>query len=432
MEENIANSVKTIVLVICASNYERHQHIIKSVHSELSKRGPYVLYVLTNYGIYFDSLKMDFSHGEAADYSLLDTMKIDGCILESNLASMKLVNFIMDKLKKRNIPTVTINLDLDGVPSVKLDVKRATYELMSHLTEKHGCKKINLVMNEGSGSISEIAEQTYREVIAYHNITPEDNRIMTSTVGINQGRQLYDKFDQLGVMQDCDAVICVHDVCAIGLVMELEDRGKKVPEDIKVCSLNHSNNSKAFRPDITGIDPMEPDAAAKACDVLISLMNGLPVPMETIYEGKTMYRRSCGCIYQLSYEKDTAGVYQSIIYNKIEAGSQIMNMMRFNDMLEQVETIDQFGENMEKLMTGLGISRFFCCLNESDISYIMSDKTDHKSEYDDPYDEYMKVIAVSTDKPDKIKRGLRFPKSKVIPVEPSVGDLLLVYLQDMH
>ena len=74
-----------IGLVICASNYERHRNIIQAVHRALTKKGPYALFVITNYGAYYDG--RDFQHGEPADYSLLDHIELDGCILEANLGS---------------------------------------------------------------------------------------------------------------------------------------------------------------------------------------------------------------------------------------------------------------------------------------------------------------------------------------------------------
>ncbi len=426
MERN-NRQIKKIALVICASNNERHRNIVTAVHAELKKRGDCVLYVLTNYGIYTDGEDTAHLHGEPANYSLLDSMELDGCIIESNIGSNKLARFLAEKLKQKSIPAVTINIDVPDVPAIHLDARDAVYELMEHLVEKHGCRRINLVLNEGNKSISDMAETTYNEVLGTYGIPFDERRILRSYVGIQMGRQIYDIYDHSGVMKDCEAVICVHDVCAIGLIMELESRGVKVPDDIRICSLNHSSNSMVFRPDITGIDRMDKDAAAIACEILLKQIEGEEVPAVTYYKSIPIYRRSCGCIYQLSYEDDTAGVYQNLIYNKVEAAAQIRSTMRFSDMLETVETIGQLSKNIDRMMTGLDISSYYCCLNESDIDYIMSDAADTKTYNDLPYEDTMRVIAGRSPRGKMFTGDTAFSTGQIAPVAPEAGDMLIIY-----
>ena len=160
--DNDKKEPKKIALVICASNNERHRNIVTAVHSELKKAGDCVLFVLTNYGVYIDGDDpKGYLHGESANYSLLDHMELDGCIIESNIGSRKLTSLLAEKLKKKGVPTVSINIDVQGSPAVHLDAQDAVYELMEHLVEKHGCRHINLVLNEGNQRISDIDEATY-------------------------------------------------------------------------------------------------------------------------------------------------------------------------------------------------------------------------------------------------------------------------------
>ena len=183
----------------------------------------------------------------------------------------------------------------------------------------------------------------------------------------------------------------------------------------------------AFRPDITGIDRMDGVAAQKACRLLMKLMAGEDVPAVTYYKSRPIYRRSCGCIYQLSYEDDTAGVYQNMVYNKVEAAAQIRSTMQFIDMLETVETIGQLSGNIDRMMRGLGISGYYCCINESDIDYIMSDKADTKTSSDPPYEDVMRVIAGKTQGGTVFAGDTTFPIKDIIPIKPAAGDMLLIY-----
>ncbi len=427
MNKDEEKQPKKIALIICASNNERHRNIITTVHSELKKRGDFIFYVLTNYGVYINGKEKEYIHGEPAIYSLLDHMELDGCLIEANIGSNGLAGSFADKLRKRGVPAVTINIDVPDVPAVHLDSQDAVYELMEHLVERHNCRKINLVLNEGNRRISDNARDIYHNVMKKHGIPVDEKRILDSLVGIQIGRQIFGKYDRRGVMRDADAVVCVHDVCSIGLTMELESRGIKVPDDIKVCSLNYSSNSMVFRPDITGVDRRDNEAAKVACDVLIRLIEGEQVPDLTIYKSRTVFRRSCGCVPDENYDNENAGIYQNLVFNKVEAAAQIKSAMYLSDMLEQVETIGQLSSGIDGMMKGLEIGSYYCCLNESDIDYIMSDRADKKTAADAPYEPVMRVIAGRTGDGDVFSGETTFPIDDIIPVEAHNGDILIFY-----
>ena len=427
MNKDEEKQPKKIALVICASNNERHRNIVTSTYSELKKRGNYILYVLTNYGVYINGKEKEYVHGEPAIYSLLDHMELDGCLIEANIGSNALAGSLADKLRKKGVPAVTVNIDVPGVPAVHLDTRDAVRELMEHLVEKHNCRNINLVLNEGNRRISDIARATYEEVLSKYGFPYDERRVLNSMVGIQICRKIYGKYDKLGVMRDADAVICVHDVSALGLTLELESRGIKVPDDIKICSLNYSNNSMVFRPDITGIDRRDKDAARISCDVLIRMIAGETVPDMTVYKSRPVFGRSCGCVPGEAYENENAGIYQNLIFNKVEAASQIQSAMSLSDILEQVETIGQFGSGIDGMMKGMGIGSYYCCINEGDIDYIMSDREDKKTSEDAPYESVMRVVAGRTTDGDLFAGETTFPIDRIIPVEAHAGDILTFY-----
>ena len=118
--ESAGRKIFRIGLVTCASNFERHQIMLQAFHQALKKKGPYALYVITNYGIYYGD---HFSwQGEAADYSLLDHIQLDGCILESNLASERMTGQLAERLRKRRIPVIAMNLNIERLRRCSLHV----------------------------------------------------------------------------------------------------------------------------------------------------------------------------------------------------------------------------------------------------------------------------------------------------------------------
>ncbi len=162
---------KNIALIINASNFERQKVIIKAAHQILKAKGGYVLYVLSNYGAFYDDTWHE--HGEGAIYDLLNYVKFDGCILEGNLGSKQLANRISELLREKGTPLVTINIDADGAPFLTINAYRACYELMEHLIDRHGCTRINLVLQDGLDVISMQMKKAYYEVLSKKEIVPD-------------------------------------------------------------------------------------------------------------------------------------------------------------------------------------------------------------------------------------------------------------------
>lgn len=410
---------KNIALIINASNFERQKVIINAAHRILKERGGYTLYVFSNYGIFYDNTWR--GHGEVAIYDLLRYKRFDGCILEGNLGSIQLADRIAGKLKEKGTPVVTINIEAEGVPFLTIDAYGAGCELMEHLIDWHGCTRINLVLTGENDSISMQMNRAYHEVLDRRNIPADDRRILYRQVSIQNGRGLYREFQDLGI-GDADAVISVHDVIAIGLCLELEERGLEVPKDILLCTLNYSTNSIVFRPMLTGADRRDEAAVEKACGLLEEMMAGRAVERENYYECKMHYGTSCGCHKHEEpiYNKR----YQDLILAKVEAATQVSGMMQYNNALEKVSSLDQLADNLREMLEGISCSDFFCCLNQSDLKYIVNKESERKTEEGRIYDRTMVAVTGSSERTGILK-NMAFPVEKLFPAETREGDILI-------
>ena len=369
-------ALKKIALVTCGSNFERHGNTIRAMRRKLVEMGGYALYVITSYGVYQDG--MDFAEGEPAIYRLLETIEIDGCILEANLGSIELAERITAILKSRGIPVLAINLKLENIPCLRLEIKTAGLELLEHLILAHACSRINLVLSKGNRVISDTMLEVYRRVMSKHGIPYDERRVLITPVSFQSGRTIFETFDSRCVMKDAQAVVCIHDVCAIGLCMELETRGMRAPDDLRICSVNCSGNSIAWSPGITGIDRMDGKAAELACELMDQMLNGKNICQDNTYPGQVRFLNSCGCNVSASAYCGTPEVFHRLVINKVEAANQIGRMMQFNNALEDVQSLTQLASNIHRMMLGIDCQSYFCCLNEDDLSYIESDRPDTK------------------------------------------------------
>ena len=414
-------SVKKIALITSTSNFERHKNTIRAVHRRLQELGGYALYVLTSYGLFVEETAYD--KGESSIYSLLDEAEFDGCIIEGNFGVKEMMDGFVTKLKERGIPFVAANFGTEEAPHVLIDGYYSACQMLTHLIEHHHCTKINFVSTTKNDKIVADSVRGYRDTLEQHGIEVEENRILYRPVSINGGRKLADEFKKANV-NDAEAVVTVHDVHSIGLCLELQDRGIRVPEDILVCSLNRSANSMAFRPSISGVDRMDGKIVEKACDLLIDLMNGKEVPLENYTRGEAEYTHSCGCEGRRAAKSDRE--HQQLVLAKIEMGTQIRQMTQYNDSLDEVESLEGLMTNLQNMYNGLDCGQFVMCLNQGAIDYISSEKDFSGPENGKFFDSTMEVVRGYTERTGQLEH-VKFPIGKLLPMEVAEGDLLLFY-----
>ena len=416
-------AVKKIALVTCGSNFERHGNIIRAMRRKLAELENYALYVVTSYGVYADG--MDFTRGEAAVYRLLEVLDIDGCILEANLGSNELAERITEMLKKRGIPVLAINLKIDNVPGLHLEIRKAGLELLEHLILTHGCSRINLALSFGNRVISDNMLEVYRQALSQYGLPYDERRVLITPVSFQSGHEIYETYDERGVMGDTQAVVCIHDVCAFGLCLELQERGLRVPEDLKICSVNCSGNSIAWSPGITGIDRMDGKAAELACELMDQMLGGKEISRYNTYPGEVCCLGSCGCEAPAEAYAGRREVFRRLVINKVEAAKQIGGMMQFNNALEDVESLAQLASNIRRMMLGIGCPSYFCCLNENDLSYIESDREDTRAAGESPYHDRMVVLTGQSARTGDLT-GASFPLNQLVPAQAQPGDIFLI------
>ncbi len=361
-------SLKKIALVTSASNFERHKNVIKAVHNKLKQLGNYALYVISSYGLYrrYDI----YENGEASIYALLEKGNFDGCILEGNIDNGKMLRHMADICLAREIPFVTLNIGVEEHPFFMMDSYYACCDLMAHLIEKHHCEKINMVAVSYEDNFRTRALQAYKDTLEKYHIPVEEKRIIYNDVSIKNGREVLNYARENGI-DDAQATLCMHDVFAIGLCMEMQEQGIRVPEEMKICSLNYSTNSSVFRPNITGADRGDRELAEMACESLDAMIEGKCVPRENYVKGHIHYGESCGC--NREKENIVKSEYQELILNKIEMGNQISRMMQYNDSLESVSSLDELGDSIQRMLWGISCKEFVLNLNLQTVKYIAND-----------------------------------------------------------
>jgi len=411
--------MKRVALITCASNFERQYRLIESIHRQLLSQGDYVLFVLSNYGVFADGIKLPIE--QTCIYELIDYLKLDGAIIDTNMTgNASLAEYVCGKLQSRNIPFVTVDVIIDDFPYVIKDNVANTASMLEHLISVHDCKKINLVVSDSKMTDSHNLVDVYRQILSEKGIPFDPERIFYKSVSMENGSEIFYECKQRRV-SDCDAILFYHDVLAIGFVEAMEDNGYQVPDNCSVCSLNYSTNSELYRPSITGVSIEYSAIAQKAVEVLTSLMKGKTVDKANYYPCEVCFRESCGCKRSVNsiHPRD----YKLLVKNKINAGGEISQMMHFNYDIEGVTSIRDLCHALADMLDGIGAKHYFCNINKSDLGYIAGESDEQAASFS--FGEKMVTLAGRCD-----TKGLFFEKeynlSDIVPVPVNEGDMIFV------
>lgn len=263
----------------------------------------------------------------------------------------------------------------------------------------------------------------YQDTLKKYGIPYEEDRIVYCPISVNGGRSLYQTFCDNHI-DDADAVLCVHDVVALGLYNELEKKGIRVLQELLICTLNRSTNSVIFRPDFTGVDRRDGLLAEKACHLLIEMINGNQIPIENYSSGKIYYGESCGC--ECEYIPESRKWHQQLVMHTVDSGRQINYIMKFNDALETVASLEELGDNIQHMLHEIQCSEFFCCINKQDLKYIMNDPGYDPLPEWKSLDNTMVAITGTADRIGTLK-NFDYPTEKIVPVEEQDGDIFILY-----
>ncbi|MBN2738854.1 MAG: SpoIIE family protein phosphatase [Spirochaetales bacterium] len=270
--------------------------VFNTLKNAVKKYDMEMLYFISN------ALGIPIENGKGANilYQIPNSEILDGVIVISNILSSSTSheNFHKQLLKYHALPVVSLGLQFENIPSIVLNNITAIQSLVNHLVKDHHYRKIAYLRGRA----------THVDDIERYNAflkTMEDNRVPVDQDLILQGnfstetarlviKELLDiKKKKPG--KDIEAIVCSNDYTAVGVVLELQSRGIKIPEDIAVTGFDDIPFSSCLSPTFTTISQPFGKMAEMALELMIDLINGKKVPSLTYQSAQVVYRRSCGC-----------------------------------------------------------------------------------------------------------------------------------------
>jgi len=194
-------------------------------------------------------------------------------------------------------PMVSLEYQMDGVPTIVPDGYDAEYRLVEHLIKDHGCRTINYVGGSPEHPDNILRKKAYMDALTANGIPIEKHRIRDYSYMEVDGHQAYNDFKELGI-ETPDAVVCANDSMALGYCLEAESEGKYPPDDFLITGYDNDETSRSFTPLISSVDKNVKAMGYLGCDVLMRLLNNEKVEPVISHEQALVLRGSCGCYSQ--------------------------------------------------------------------------------------------------------------------------------------
>jgi PAS domain S-box-containing protein len=248
-----------------------------------------------------------------AIYQLVNPERLDGLIVASGaicnyLNQKELLDFYKPF---RSIPTVSISLPIEGIPSILVDNKAGMRETMSHLIQVHGYRRIVFIRGPQTNLEAEERFAAYKEVLKEYNI-PFDNKIVfqgdfSFRSGTEIAKMILDekKFD-------FDAIVASNDDMAYAVFRLFKANGIRIPEDVALTGYDDIEEIQFFSPPFTTVRQPLYEQSYKAGEIILDKLEGKDVPLLHKLSTKLVIRESCGCFPLTFHEaksKPKSGVF---------------------------------------------------------------------------------------------------------------------------
>ena len=186
--------------------------------------------------------------------------QVDGIIVGSH--NEGILNY-----KNQNLTVVSIDTYLsESIPIVSSD-NYAGGKIATELLLSKGCKCIvNIDSHFSLKTQARLRKKAYEDVMKEHNRTPITYEIASTFNDQNQKEVINKILDEY---PNVDGVFATNDLFAANFITQARQRGKNVPNDIKVIGYDGTETCQQFLPELTTIKQPIEAMAKTAIEILI-------------------------------------------------------------------------------------------------------------------------------------------------------------------
>ena len=325
---------KVIAFVHARFALEDQQDLIKMVTKKSAEHNCKVVFFSTLTNFY----KKELDASELRMFDIVPVEKFDAIVfMAETFKSEEGQKKFVKRASKAGVPVIAVDHFVPGCINISFDYRDAFREIVKHMVEYHGYRRLNFMAGVPNNSFSDERIEVFKEVL-------EENQIPFDSKNV-----YYGNFWEVPTVQAMDkmleeqtelpeAIVCANDTMALTVCDYLHKKGIRVPEDVAVSGFDGLEVGKYHQPQLlTSIY----DVGAFA-DAIFQLVNSeLCVAGEAKHKVSAYNRMkiggSCGC----------AGI------DALDASAKIIQIK--SDMNEQMEYQINLGRMVANYGEGEGM-----------------------------------------------------------------------------
>jgi len=228
-------------------------------------------------------------------FDLVNPSALDGLIVDfDTLCHYVGIPALREFCARYPLPMVSNGVALPGIPGVRLDFAQGMRAVIAHLIEAHHCRRIAFIRGPASSLTGEERYLAYQQALAAYDIPFDPQLVASGTFYAPSGAEAVRLlFDERGLKPD--ALAAANDFMALDAMRALAARGVRIPEDVAVVGFDDMEEAWASTPPLTTVNFQIYARMHRLLELLLTMLDGEPVPEETLLPPQLVIRQSCGC-----------------------------------------------------------------------------------------------------------------------------------------
>ena len=263
---------------------------------------------------------------------------------------------LLRAVREKNIPVVTIDYKIDGIPCYYCDDSEVVKAMVRHLAEHHGCRDIAYMTGFKGHPHAEMRLNAFKEAMRECGLTVRENRTYYGDFWYNEGENFVNTLlaDENGLPE---AIICASIHMTDSVYSALFNKGFRVPRDVLLAGYDEMSDKTSLT---TCTMRRTENVGYAAFDGILSLMSGgsLPDSSQIKCDFSGNYAFTCGC--KASYDYDISSFKPDSRYEFCDFFSEFNTMsealISSENMRDMFWTANWFTYSLHD------ITSIYCCM----------------------------------------------------------------------
>lgn len=352
--------MKKIAVVMCGMEYNNQQELVQGMIQYQKEHGGSVQIFQCS----ADHLQTGgYKKGAFKIFDFMNPENYDGVILaRETLHEKEMQRRVVERLRESGIPVISVGAKTEGMGCIEFDDYDAMSRMVRHVIQEHGVRGLAYIDGPKEYSDAGKRAQAYRDVLAEEGIPFDSHWFFQGDYSVESGIYAVSELDRMHRIPG--AIICANDCMAAGAIMELQNRGYRVPEDVLVTGFDNVQIAKDNSPRITTVDCARATMGYRACEYLMTKsakeISSLCVQIPTTQ----IYSESCGC--KGSIRDDGAELKRRLIRQSAKTKDYQRRMNEVFNSFMSSKKVKDFVEPVKKFVTGIGTECFYIAFRDTD------------------------------------------------------------------